>query len=155
MLLKGYGKSVSDPPSWVQRCSERFAGLSKQAWHLSGKESIVRDMKVVSTEKEGVAIGEVDSKMLDASTVSAFRDAVKPMLTEKAQVVLDLSKVEFIDSSGLGALVACLRQAHASGGDIKLFGLGKSARALFELVRMHRVFEVFNSADEAISSYRA
>jgi anti-sigma B factor antagonist len=112
-------------------------------------------MNVVSTEKEGVSIGEVDSRMLDASTVSAFRDAVKPLLTEKAQVVLDLSKVEFIDSSGLGALVACLRQAHAIGGDIKLFGLGKSARALFELVRMHRVFEVFNSADEAISSYRA
>jgi len=67
--------------------------------------------------------------------------------------VLDLSKIEFIDSTGLGALVSCLRQAHSTGGEIKLVGLTKSARALFELVRMHRVFEVFNSSAEAITSY--
>ncbi len=115
----------------------------------------MNNMNVVSTQEYGVSVGQVDSRMLDASTVNAFRDAVKPLLQEKAQVVLDLSKVEFIDSSGLGALVACLRQAHAIGGDIKLSGLGKSARALFELVRMHRVFEVFNDSDEAVSSYRA
>lgn len=110
---------------------------------------------MVSSEKDGISVGIVNSRMLDASTVNAFRDAVKPLLNDKAQIVLDLSKVEFIDSSGLGALVTCLRQAHALGGDIKLSGLGKSARALFELVRMHRVFEVFNSPEEAISSYRA
>ena len=115
----------------------------------------MNNMTVVSTQEHGVSVGQVDSRMLDASTVNAFRDVVKPLLQEKAQVVLDLSKVEFIDSSGLGALVACLRQAHAIGGDIKLSGLGKSARALFELVRMHRVFEVFNDSDEAVSSYRA
>ena len=112
-------------------------------------------MNVLSSQEHGVSVGQVDSRMLDASTDGAFRDAIKPMLTQHAQVVLDLSKVEFIDSSGLGALVSCLRQAHATGGDIKLYGLGKSARALFELVRMHRVFEVFNNADEAISSYKA
>lgn len=110
-------------------------------------------MNVVSSHEEGISVGQVDSKVLDASTAAAFKDAIKPLLTQHAKVVLDLSKVEFIDSSGLGALVSCLRQAHAIGGEIKLFGLGKSARALFELVRMHRVFEVFNSADEAIASY--
>ena len=112
-------------------------------------------MNVLSSQENGVSVGQVDSRMLDASTAGAFRDAVKPFLTQDARVVLDLSKVEFIDSSGLGALVSCLRQAHAIGGDIKLFGLGKSARALFELVRMHRVFEVFNDEKEAISSYRS
>jgi anti-sigma B factor antagonist len=112
-------------------------------------------MNVLSSQEQGISVGQVDSRMLDASTAGAFRDAVKPLLTQDARVVLDLSKVEFIDSSGLGALVSCLRQAHAIGGDIKLFGLGKSARALFELVRMHRVFEVFNDEKEAISSYRS
>jgi anti-sigma B factor antagonist len=112
-------------------------------------------MKVLSTEKEGVTVGQVDSRVLDASTARAFKDAITPLLTDEAEVVLDLSKIEFIDSSGLGALVSCLRQAHAAGGEIKLSGLSKPARALFELVRMHRVFEVFNNLDEAVSSYHA
>jgi anti-sigma B factor antagonist len=110
-------------------------------------------MQVLSSEKEGVVLGQIDAKALDASNARAFKDAMKALLTQNAKLVLDLSKVEFIDSSGLGALVSCLRQAHATGGEIKLSGLSKPARALFELVRMHRVFEVFNSSDEAITSY--
>jgi len=110
-------------------------------------------MQVLSSEKEGVVVGQVDAKALDASNARAFKDAIKPLLTQDAKLVIDMSKIEFIDSSGLGALVSCLRQAHTTGGEIKLYGLRKQARALFELVRMHRVFEVFNSSDEAITSY--
>ncbi len=110
-------------------------------------------MQLLSSEKEGVLVGQVNAKVLDASNARAFKDAIKPLLTQDAKLVLDLSKIEFIDSSGLGALVSCLRQAHAIGGEIKLSGLTKPARALFELVRMHRVFEVFNNSDEAITSY--
>src|ERR1700678_1814410 len=107
-------------------------------------------MQLLSSESNGILVGRVDSKVLDASTARAFKDAIKPFLKEDAKLVLDLSTIEFVDSTGLGALVSCLRQAHASGGEIKLTGLTKSARALFELVRMHRVFEIFNSSDEAI-----
>jgi anti-sigma B factor antagonist len=110
-------------------------------------------MQLLSSESNGIRVEYVESKVLDASTARAFKEAVKPLLTQDARLVLDLSRVEFIDSTGLGALVSCLRQAHASGGEIKLTGLTKSARALFELVRMHRVFEIFNSSDEAIASY--
>jgi len=110
-------------------------------------------MQVLSTEQDGILIGEVNAKSLDASNAKAFKEAIRPLLTQGARIVLDLSRIEFIDSSGLGALVSCLRQAHADGGEIKLSGLSKPARALFELVRMHRVFEVFNSSEEAVTSY--
>jgi anti-sigma B factor antagonist len=110
-------------------------------------------MNILRSEKEGCLIGQVDSKILDASTARVFKDAMKPFLIQDAKLVIDLSKVEFIDSSGLGALVSCLRQAHATGGEIKLAGLKKPVRVLFELVRMHRVFEVFNNSDEAVTSY--
>lgn len=111
-------------------------------------------MQLSSSECDGIMIGRVDSKVLDASTARAFKSALKPLLTQDARLVLDLSKVEFIDSTGLGALVSCLRLAHSSSGEIKLAGLTKPARALFELVRMHRVFEIFNDSDEAVVSYR-
>ena len=109
---------------------------------------------VLTSEEGNISVGTVTSKVLDAGTTAAFKEAMKPLLVEGAKIVLDLSKVEFIDSSGLGALVSSLRQAHGMSAEIRLFGLRKPVRALFELVRMHRVFEVFNSADEAISSYK-
>jgi anti-sigma B factor antagonist len=110
-------------------------------------------MNILRSEREGCLVGQVDSKILDASTARAFKDAMKPLLIQDAKLVIDLSSVEFIDSSGLGALVSCLRQAHTTGGEIKLAGLKKPVRVLFELVRMHRVFEVFNNPDEAVTSY--
>ncbi|SFS07178.1 anti-sigma B factor antagonist [Granulicella pectinivorans] len=111
-------------------------------------------MMVLTSEEGDVSVGRVESKVLDAGTTAAFKEAMKPLLRDGAKVVLDLSKVEFIDSSGLGALVSSLKAAHGVNAEIKLFGLRKPVRALFELVRMHRVFEVFNSAEEAISSYK-
>ncbi len=103
---------------------------------------------------DGVLVGYVESKVLDASTARDFKVALKPLLTNDVKLVLDFSRVDFIDSTGLGALVSCLRQAHAVGGGIKLAGLTAPARVLFELVRMHQIFEVFNNTDEAILSYR-
>jgi anti-sigma B factor antagonist len=100
-------------------------------------------------------IAQLDSNALDASNSKEFKSAVAPLLEAKAQLVFDLNKVDFMDSTGLGALVSCLRQAHIAEGEIKLCGLNKPVRALLELVRMHRVFEIFNSPDEAVSSYRA
>ena len=111
-------------------------------------------MRLRQSRIDGVLIGYVESKVLDASTARDFKVALKPLLTNDVKLVLDFSHVDFIDSTGLGALVSCLRQAHAVGGGIKLAGLTAPARVLFELVRMHQVFEVFNNTDEAVLSYR-
>ena len=110
-------------------------------------------MNVLSSEKDGILVCQVDSRVLDASSARAFKEEIKLLLTPGVRLVLDMSKVEFIDSSGLGALVSCLKQAHAIGGEIKLSSLRKPTRALFELLRIHRVFEIFNNPDEAITSY--
>jgi len=112
-------------------------------------------MRVLSSQIEGIVVGKIDANALDASNARTFKDSIQPLLTPNSKLVIDLVKVEFIDSTGLGALVSCLRQAHSSGGEIKLSGLTNQARALFELVRMHRIFEVFNSPEEAVHSYAA
>jgi anti-sigma B factor antagonist len=107
-----------------------------------------------TSEMQGVMIAQLQGKALDASNSREFKSAVAPLLNPNTKLVLDLHKVDFVDSTGLGALVSCLRQAHSFDGEIKLCGLTKPVRALFELVRMHRVFEIFNNSDEAVSSYR-
>jgi anti-sigma B factor antagonist len=112
-------------------------------------------IQVLHAEYGDIVVGQISAKALDAGNSRALKQSIAPLLSRGGKLVIDLSRIEFIDSSGLGALVSCLRQAHSSGGDIKLCGLMNQARALFELVRMHRVFEVFNSPEEAVTSYGA
>lgn len=102
-----------------------------------------------------VTIVTLKGETLDASNAKALKTSLAPVLAPGAKLVFDMSGVRFVDSSGLGVLLSCLRQVHGSGGDLKLCGMAKAVRALFELVRMHRIFEIFGSRDEALRSYGA
>ena len=90
---------------------------------------------------------------LDAGNVRDFKLAVEPVLKPNARLVFDLSGLKFVDSSGLGAILSCLRQLNSQGGDLKLCGVTRPVRTLFELVRMHKVFDICNTADEALRAY--
>jgi anti-sigma B factor antagonist len=110
-------------------------------------------MSVRIEQLEHVIIAHLDGQTLDASNAKDFKSEIAPSITANARLILDLSNLKFVDSSGLGALLSCLRQLNAAGGDLKLYGMIKPVRALFELVRMHRVFEIFNTREEALRSY--
>ncbi|MBI3736649.1 STAS domain-containing protein, partial [Candidatus Sumerlaeota bacterium] len=58
-----------------------------------------------------------------------------------------------LDSSGLGAILSCLRKLNSVGGDLKLCAMSKPVHTLFELVRMHKIFEIFPTRDEAVRSF--
>ncbi len=68
-------------------------------------------------------------------------------------LVVDLNSCEFIDSTFLGALVVSLKKATALGGDLKLVGFQPAVHSMFELTRLHRVFEAFRTREDAIESY--
>jgi anti-sigma B factor antagonist len=94
------------------------------------------------------------SGRLDAASVKIFKDTVASLVKKEIRnVVVDMKDVEFIDSSGLGSLVSCLRIVNNEGGDIRLSSLQNQIRGLLELTRMHRVFQIFDDADTAIKSY--
>jgi anti-sigma B factor antagonist len=100
-----------------------------------------------------VTVVQVPVENLDASNTKEFKRQVSPLLEAKGKLVFDMAKVKFVDSSGLGALLSCLRQVNAEGGDLKICGLTKQVRVIFELVRMHRIFEIFNTREEAAKAY--
>ncbi len=66
-------------------------------------------------------------------------------------LVIDLNDVHFIDSSGLGALVSGFKNASARQGSIKLSALQSQVKSMFELTRLHRVFDIYQTADEALT----
>jgi anti-sigma B factor antagonist len=112
-------------------------------------------MDFITETVQGVTVVTLQGETLDASNAKALKTDLVPVLAPGAKLVFDMTGVRFVDSSGLGALLSCLRQVHSSGGDLKLCGMAKAVRALFELVRMHRIFEIYNSRDEALRSYGA
>lgn len=103
--------------------------------------------------KGKVLIVTIPGRTIDAANAGEFKNAMVPLLETDGKLVVDLAHLDFVDSTGLGALVSCLRKIHVVSGEIKLCGLTKPVRSLFELVRMHRVFEIFNDVDEAVKSY--
>jgi anti-sigma B factor antagonist len=91
---------------------------------------------------------------LDASNSGEFKRDIAPLLQSHTKLVLDLRQLRFVDSSGLGAMLSCLRQLSAKGGDLKLCSLSKQVRALFELVRMHRIFDIYGTKEEAVRAFQ-
>ena len=105
-------------------------------------------------EKVGdVAAAAVPVEELDASNAGEFKRDIAPLLEANAKIVLDLSRLRFVDSSGLGAFISCLRKLNAKGGDLKLYGMSKQVRGVFELVRMHRVFDILGTKEDAIRAF--
>jgi anti-sigma B factor antagonist len=104
-------------------------------------------------EGQDVLVIELRETNLDAGNVQAFKDAVQSLFTQSQKVVLDLEGVRFVDSSGLGALISCLRLLNGRKGDLRLCSMSTTVRALFELMRMHRVFAIHESREAAVRSY--
>ena len=92
---------------------------------------------------------------LDAGNVKEFRAAIGAIADTHTTLVLDMSRLTFVDSSGLGALLSCLRTMKGKNGQLLLVGMTKPVRALFELVRMHRIFSIYNSLSDALEEAKA
>ena len=90
---------------------------------------------------------------LDARNSQEAREQLKKLIGEgHHQLVIDLSSLSFIDSSGLGALVAALKAARQHGGNVRLCGLTPGVQSIFELTRLSRVFDVYDSVDAAVEN---
>jgi anti-sigma B factor antagonist len=100
-----------------------------------------------------VAVAKVFVDELDASNSGEFKQQIAPVLAAHSKVVIDLGELRFIDSSGLGAMLSCLRQLTAKGGDLKLCQLSPPVRAAFELVRLHRVLDIYANRAAAVQAF--
>ena len=89
---------------------------------------------------------------IDAAIEIQFKDEIRAKIDDNAQhVILDLSEVTFIDSSGLGAIVASMKQLKVNR-KLDLAGLTPTVAKVFQLTRMDTVFKIHTSVDEAMSN---
>jgi anti-sigma B factor antagonist len=100
-----------------------------------------------------VAVATLVSEYLDVSNADAFRSELGLALQDCHKLILDLGHVQFVDSRGCGAIIGCLKQLSAAGGDLKLCQVQPPVRTVFELIRLHRICEITATREEALKNF--
>lgn len=100
-----------------------------------------------------VTVAQVCAETLSANNVQDFKSEMAKILKPGSKVVLDMGKVKFVDSSGIGGFLSCVNNLSSSDSQLKLCNVTIQVRNLFELVRVHRFLNVFNTSEEAVRSF--
>lgn len=111
-------------------------------------------MQFSTKTEDRLRIVSVQDSRIDAAVAIGFKDAMRVQTDSgPPTVILDLSRVEFIDSSGLGAIVAAMKHMGADR-KLALAGLTPTVQKVFQLTRMDSVFSVFPTLDGAFAELR-
>jgi anti-sigma B factor antagonist len=111
-------------------------------------------LKVTTRVKDGILVVDCSGRIVFGDESSLLRETIKQAVTENNRIVLNLGEVSYIDSGGLGTLVALRVTAQNAGGAIKLTNLTKRVGDVLQITKLLTVFEVYNSEAEAIESFR-
>ena len=101
---------------------------------------------------DNVLVVSIDGRLV-ASCSEEFKDAMQERLGDAKQILFDLKGMVHIDSSGLGALVSLLQWVHTRGGAMKLANLQPRPKIVFDITKVYRVFEIFDTTEEALASF--
>ncbi|MEZ4593310.1 MAG: STAS domain-containing protein [Chloroflexota bacterium] len=111
-------------------------------------------LQVTTKTVDTVTLFELNGRF-DTHTVNSLRQLLEPATDQPpAHIVVDLTAVNFVDSTALAALVQGMKRSRQHGGDLRLCGLGQAVRIIFELTRLDRAFDIFAKPREAVQSFQ-
>jgi anti-sigma B factor antagonist len=111
----------------------------------------------------------IQTQTIDNITVVTFTDTdkVSALVTETLKeeinkilinnytgLVINLEYIDYIDSSGFGMFLSIMKTAKNNGGEIKICNVKESVMDLFKLLHLHNVFEIYNSVEECVNSFK-
>jgi anti-sigma B factor antagonist len=112
--------------------------------------------EILWREVEKISVFELRGRMTAGAPVEEFREHLAPFLIgPEPRVILDMKRVDFIDSTGLGHLVAVQTAAKRTGGSIKLLNLTTRNLELLVITKLTTVFEIFDDEQSAVDSFFA
>jgi len=111
-------------------------------------------LKMTTREVDGVAVVALDGRIVLGEESNALREKVKSLVAEgKKKIVLNMENVSFIDSAGLGTLVAAHHSAKGQGASLRLCHLGAKFSEVLQITKLMTIFEVYNTEAEAVASF--
>lgn len=110
-------------------------------------------MNITTEEIKKTIVILINEERLDAHNSGELKAEVQSLFEKgNLSLLIDMKTVRFIDSSGLGALVSGFKNATTNHGTLKLSSLQPQVKSMFELTRLHRVFEIFPTTADALES---
>jgi anti-sigma B factor antagonist len=111
-------------------------------------------MKINSRTVDGVTILDLEGRIAVGDDIADLKRSIGELIADgRRSVLLNLQDVPYIDSSGIGELVAAFTKIRNSGGNLKLLNLTKKVRTLLEITRLHSVFDVKDDEAAAVHSF--
>jgi len=111
-------------------------------------------MGILKNYRGKVLVIELEGELMGGLEAIEFRAIIDEALSaETNQVVVDMMKVKWMNSSGQGMLVGAVAKLRSSGGDLKLANLSERVRRPLQFTRLDSVFEQFDSVDEAVKTF--
>lgn len=107
------------------------------------------------SEQYNTVIVTFKGKIMGGPDAAEFHDKLKSLAEEgKTNIVGDLSKVKFMNSSGLGILITAMTSMRKAGGDFKICGASDRIESLLIVTKLITVFDHYKSLDEAVEAYQ-
>jgi anti-sigma B factor antagonist len=111
-------------------------------------------LEIHRKEREGVTILDMKGRITVGPEATALREAVAAAVADGVkQLVLNLAQVDFIDSTGLGAVVMCSTTMRKAGGTVKLLNLNRRNIELLVMTKLATVFETYSDETDAVNSF--
>lgn len=110
-------------------------------------------LEIANRQREGITLLDLKGRLTAGEEVSAFRNAFESAGVDSPKLILNLMHVDYIDSTGLGAMVMCSTNTRKTGGIVKLVHLNRRNMELLVLTKIDTIFEVFDDETDAVNSF--
>lgn len=108
-------------------------------------------MAIKTESKNGTMVCRIDGD-IDISSSPDLKKVFDKLISQKTpKIVIELSRVTYVDSSGLATLVGILKNMRTYGGKMRLAGMSPKIKSLFEITKLDKLFEIMASEEEAIT----
>jgi len=111
-------------------------------------------LRMTDREVSGVSVLDIEGRIVLGEESNSFREKVKSLLAAgKKKIILNLAQVTYIDSAGLGTLVATFHSARSQGAMLKLTNLGSKFKEVLQVTKLMTVFDTYETEQAAIQSF--
>ena len=111
-------------------------------------------MEISQREKDAITILDIQGE-IDLYNAPEIKDIIQKLIeAQKYNVIINLEKVSYIDSSGIGALISSLSNLKKYQGGLKIINVYASVKKVFELTKLTSFFEIYESDGEALAKFK-
>ena len=111
-------------------------------------------LRMAERDVNGVTVLDIEGRIVLGEESNSFREKVKGLLASgKKKIVLNLAQVSYIDSAGLGTLVATFHSARSQGAVLKLANLGAKFKEVLQVTKLMTVFDTYDTEAAAVQSF--